>query len=127
MILVVEDDLAVRQVSVDALTVLGYQVLEADGAAAALRILGAHPEIALLFTDVVMPDVNGRKLADEARRRRADLRVLFTTGYTRNAVVHNGVLGPGVQLISKPFTIEDLATMVREVLDTPVVPAPLRS
>ena len=127
VILVVEDELAVRQVSVDALTELGYQVLEADGAAAALRLLGAHPEIALLFTDVVMPDVNGRKLADEARRRRADLRVLFTTGYTRNAVVHNGVLDPGVQLISKPFTIEELATKVREVLDTPIASATLKS
>ena len=120
VILVVEDEPVVRQLSVDALTELGYRVLEADGAAAALRLLGAHPEIALLFTDVVMPDVNGRKLADEARRQRADLRVLFTTGYTRNAVVHNGVLDPGVQLVGKPFTIEELAAKVREVLDTPL-------
>ncbi len=117
VILVVEDELAVRQVSVDALTELGYRVLEADGAAAALRLLDAHPEIALLFTDVVMPDINGRKLADEATRRQADLRVLFTTGYTRNAVVHNGVLDPGVHLISKPFTVDELANKVREVLD----------
>ncbi len=87
VILVVEDEPAVRQFSVDALAELGYRVLEADGAAAALRLLGAHSEIELLFTDVVMPDVNGRKLADEARRRRPDLKVLFTTGYTRNAVV----------------------------------------
>jgi DNA-binding response OmpR family regulator len=65
-----------------------------------------------------MPDVNGRKLADEARRRRPGLRVLFTTGYTRNAVVHNGILDPGVEMIGKPFTIEQLAAKVREVLDT---------
>jgi DNA-binding NtrC family response regulator len=82
-------------------------------------MLDAHTEIALLFTDVVMPEVNGRKLADEACRRRPGLKVLFTTGYTRNAVVHNGVLDPGVHLIGKPFTIEALAARVREVLDEP--------
>jgi CheY-like chemotaxis protein len=97
---------------------LGYRVVEADGAAAALQRLEEHSEIALLFTDIVMPDVNGRKLADEARRRRPGLRVLFTTGYTRNAVVHNGILDPGVEMIGKPFTIEQLAAKVREVLDT---------
>jgi PAS domain S-box-containing protein len=118
VVLVVEDEAAVRQFSVEALTELGYRVLEADGAAAALRLIDAHPEIALLFTDVVMPEVNGRKLADEARRRRPGLKVLFTTGYTRNAVVHNGVLDPGVQLIGKPFTVEALAARVREVLDS---------
>ena len=113
VVLVVEDEPAVRQFSVDALTELGYRVLEADGAASALRLLDGHGEIALLFTDVVMPDVNGAKLAEEARRRRPDLKVLFTTGYTRNAVVHNGVLDPGVELIGKPFTLEELAAKVR--------------
>ncbi len=117
VVLVVEDEPAVRQFSVDALSELGYRVLEADGAAAALKLLDAHPEIALLFTDVVMPEVNGRKLADEAMKRRPDLKVLFTTGYTRNAVVHHGVLDAGVHLIGKPFTIEELAARVREVLD----------
>ncbi len=107
----------------DALGELGYRVLDADGAVAALRLLEAHPEIALLFTDVVMPDVNGRKLADEARQRWPSLKVLFTTGYTRNAVVHNGVLDPGVELIGKPFTIEELAAKVREVLDAPAADA----
>ncbi|PZQ76924.1 MAG: hybrid sensor histidine kinase/response regulator [Variovorax paradoxus] len=118
VVLVVEDEPGVRQFSVEALAELGYRVLEADGAAAALELIDAHPEIALLFTDVVMPEVNGRKLADEARRRRPGLKVLFTTGYTRNAVVHNGVLDPGVQLIGKPFTVEALAARVREVLDS---------
>ena len=116
-VLVVEDESAVRQFSVDALTELGYRVLEADGAAAALKMLDLHSEISLLFTDVVMPEINGRKLADEARRRRPGLKVLFTTGYTRNAVVHNGVLDRDVELIGKPFTLEELATKVREVLD----------
>jgi PAS domain S-box-containing protein len=118
VVLVVEDEPAVRELSVEALSELGYRVLEADGAAAALRLIDAHPDIALLFTDVVMPEVNGRKLAAEACRRRKDLKVLFTTGYTRNAVVHNGVLDAGVELIGKPFTIEELAAKVRAVLDS---------
>ena len=116
VVLVVDDEPAVRQFSVDALTELGYRVLEADGAVAALRLLDAHPEITLLFTDIVMPDINGRKLADEARKRRPGLKVLFTTGYTRNAIVHNGVLDPGVALISKPYAIEELATKVRTMI-----------
>lgn len=119
VVLVVEDEPAVRQFSVDALRELGYAVIEADGAAAALAALDAHPEIVLMFTDVVMPDTNGRKLADEAVRRRPGLRVLFTTGYSRNAVVHNGVLDPGVRLLGKPFTIDELATRVRNLLDEP--------
>jgi CheY-like chemotaxis protein len=118
LILVVEDEAAVRMMSVDALEELGYRVLEADGGEAALKLLDAHPDIALMFTDVVMPGMNGRKLADEAWRRRPDLKILFTTGYTRNAVVHNGVLDAGVHLIGKPFTLEELAARVREVLDT---------
>jgi CheY-like chemotaxis protein len=119
VVLVVEDEPSVRQFSVEALMELGYGVLEADGAASALRLLDTHPEIMLLFTDIVMPDVNGAKLAEEARRRRPDLKVLFTTGYTRNAVVHNGVLDPGVEMIGKPFTLEELATKIRTILEAP--------
>jgi len=117
VVLVVEDEPGVRAFSTEALAGLGYQVLEADGGAMALRLLDTHPEVSVLFTDVVMPGMNGRLLADEARRRRPGLRVLFTTGYTRNAVVHNGVLDSGVQLIGKPFTVEALAAKLREVLD----------
>ena len=117
VILVVDDEPAVRQLSVDALTELGYRVLEAEGGESALQMLDQHPEIVLLFTDVVMPGMNGRKLADEARRRRPSLKLLFTTGYTRNAVVHNGVLDPDVDLIGKPFTIDALAAKLRTVLD----------
>lgn len=120
LVLAVEDEPAMRALTVETLQELGYRVLEADGGVAALALLDAHPDIALLFTDVVMPGMNGRKLADEARRRRPDLKVLFTTGYTRNAVVHNGVLDPGVHLIGKPFTMEELAARVREVLDLPL-------
>ncbi len=117
VVLVVEDEPAVRQFSVDALSDLGYIVLESEGAAMALHLLQTHPEISLLFTDVVMPDVDGRKLADAARQLRPELKILFTTGYTRNAVVHNGVLDAGVELIGKPFTVDELACKVREVLD----------
>ena len=117
LVLVVEDDAGVRQVTLDALHELGYRSLEADGAGEALRLLELNPDIVLLFTDIVMPDVNGRKLADEAQRRKPGLKVLFTTGYTRNAIVHNGVLDPGVQLIGKPYTLDDLALKLRSVID----------
>jgi len=118
LILVVEDDPAVRGFSIDAVESLGYRVLEADGASAALAHIRAHPDIALMFTDVVMPEVNGAKLAEAARRLRPDLKILFTTGYTRNAVVHDGVLDPGVELIGKPFTVAALAAKLEAVLKT---------
>jgi CheY-like chemotaxis protein len=116
-ILVVEDDPLMCKLACDALDELGYTVLQASNAMAALAILGQEPNIKLLFTDVVMPDVNGKKLAEEALRRRPNLKVLFTTGYTANAVVHGGVLDPGVQFIGKPFTLDQLAAKVRSVLD----------
>jgi signal transduction histidine kinase/CheY-like chemotaxis protein len=118
VILVVEDDPLMRRLSTDSLIELGYTVLDSENAVAALSILDGRPDIKLLFTDVVMPDINGRKLADEALRRRPDLKVLFTTGYTKNAVVHGGVLDAEVNLLSKPFTLEQLAAKVRMVLDT---------
>jgi signal transduction histidine kinase/CheY-like chemotaxis protein len=115
-ILVVEDEEGVRRYTTDALRDLGYRVLEADGPTAALKLIDAEPDIAILFTDVVMPDMNGRRLAEAALARRPALKVLFTTGYTRNAIVHNGMLDPGVNLLSKPFTLEDLARKVAEVV-----------
>jgi signal transduction histidine kinase/CheY-like chemotaxis protein len=117
IVLVVEDEEQVRELSAGALRELGYTVLEAPGAMAALDVLDSRPDITLLFTDIVMPDMNGRKLADEAVRRKPALKVLYTTGYTSNAVIHNGVLDPGVHLITKPFTLEQLALKVREALD----------
>ncbi|WP_159727829.1 response regulator [Methylosinus sp. Ce-a6] len=116
-ILIVEDDVRVRDLTADTLEELGYNVLTAESAAAALRQLEVNPNISLLFTDVVMPDTNGRKLAEEAWKRRPDLKILFTTGYTPNAVVHNGVLDPGVELIVKPYSIDRLARKVRDLLD----------
>jgi CheY-like chemotaxis protein len=116
-ILVVEDDASVRAGTVAAIAELGYRVEQAADAAEALRRLEANPQVALVFTDIVMPGMNGRKLADEAARRFPAVKILFTTGFTRNAVVHNGVLDHGVHFIAKPFTIEQLARKLREVLD----------
>jgi signal transduction histidine kinase/CheY-like chemotaxis protein len=117
IILVVEDDSLMRRLTSDALHELGYTVFDSDSAANALAIIDREPKVKLLFTDVVMPDINGKKLADEALRRRPGLKVLFTTGYTANAVVHGGVLDAGVNFISKPFTLDQLASKVRTVLD----------
>ena len=119
IVLVVEDEKALRLLSVEALRELDYTVRHAESGAAALRVLDAQPDVALLFTDIVMPDMNGRRLAEEALRRRPELKVLYTTGFTRNAVVHNGVLDPGTNFLPKPFTLEQLAAKVREVLDHP--------
>ncbi len=121
LVLVVDDEELVRQFSVTAFAELGYRVLEASSAQAALAIIINRPDIDLLFTDIVMPEMNGRKLADLVKDRRPNLPIIYTTGYTRNAVVHNGVLDAGVELIVKPFTIDELALRVREVLDRVVV------
>jgi CheY-like chemotaxis protein len=116
-ILVVEDDDHVRRMTNAALTELGYRVFEASGGEEALRVLERHPIINVLFTDVVMPGMDGRRLVEAAYRKRPDLKVFYTTGYTKNAIVHNGVLDPGVALLMKPFTVDQLARKVREVLD----------
>lgn len=117
-ILVVEDDAGVRASTTDALRELGYVVIDAASGQEALQKLAENPGIALLFTDIVMPVMNGRKLAQEAVARMPRLKVIFTTGFTRNAVVHNGVLDHDVHFLAKPFTIEQLATKLRDVLDT---------
>lgn len=115
-ILVVEDDAKVRASSTALLRELGYNVLEASGAREALDILEKRTDVSLLFTDIVMPEVNGRKLADEATARWPRLKVLFTTGFTRNAIVHHGVLDPGVELIAKPFTLAQLEEKVTAII-----------
>jgi len=117
-ILVVEDDGDVRNYTTDTLRELGYHVLEASNGAAALQMLEHHPEVDVLFTDVGLPGgMNGRRLAEEARKRRNTIKVLFTTGYARNAIVHEGRLDPGVELVTKPFTQGALAEKLRDIID----------
>jgi signal transduction histidine kinase len=118
-VLVVEDDPDVRDYTSEIVGDLGYDVLTAEDALSALRLLDAHHQISLLFTDVGLPGgMNGRQLADQALRRRPRIKVLFTTGYARNAIVHQGRLDPGVEVIFKPFTYSDLAAKIRRVLDS---------
>jgi PAS domain S-box-containing protein len=119
-ILVVEDDDDVRAHSVDILRELGYRVIAAPDGASALRILESEPEVQLLFTDIGLPGgLDGRHLAEEARRRYRALRLLFTTAYAQNAILHQGKLEPGVDLVLKPFTYAALAAKIREILDRP--------
>jgi PAS domain S-box-containing protein len=117
-ILVVEDEPALRAYAAEALRDLGYRVLEAAEGREALSVVEQHHEIALLFTDVVLTGgMNGRVLADAVTRCKPGLPVLYTTGYTANAIVHHGRLDPGMHLIGKPFTYSELAAKVRQLLD----------
>ena len=116
-ILVVEDDALVRNYVVAQLKSLGYEVLTAANAAEALKIIKREKTLDLLFTDVIMPgEMNGRQLSDAAAKCRPDLKVLFTSGYTENAIVHHGRLDPGVLLLAKPYRKADLARMIRQAL-----------
>jgi nitrogen-specific signal transduction histidine kinase/ActR/RegA family two-component response regulator len=115
-VLVVEDEPGVRDYTVEALDELGFDVIAADAPKMALELLKTHPEIEIMLTDVVMPEINGRALAEEALRRRPSLKVVFMTGYTKNAIVHNGVLDPGTHLVSKPFTVGQLGVELDAVI-----------
>jgi CheY-like chemotaxis protein len=119
-VLVVEDDRDVRESTIESLRELGYRTLDAADGPGAIRLLEQHPEINLLLTDVVLPGgMTGAQVAAAARRLIPVLHVLYTTGYARNANVHHGRLDPGVHLLSKPFTFDELANKVRDVLDEP--------
>jgi two-component system, cell cycle sensor histidine kinase and response regulator CckA len=119
-ILVAEDDEPLLRLAHRALATLGYTVLQADRAATAIDIARRHKgPIDLLLTDVVMPDMNGRKLAETLRAARPGLRVLFMSGYPDGAITHNGMLEKGVAYVAKPFTTEAIARKVREMLDVP--------
>jgi PAS domain S-box-containing protein len=119
-ILVVEDDDDVRANSVESLREIGYRVIEAHDGPSALRLLERQMRVDLLFSDVVLPGgLTGAQVSAQARAMRPDLKVLFTTGYARNAIIHHGRLDKGVHLITKPFTLNDLAAKVRDVLDAP--------
>jgi PAS domain S-box-containing protein len=119
VILVVEDDDDVRLFTTESLLDLGFTVREAHDAPGALKQLEQHTDVQLLFTDVGLPGMNGAQLVAAARALRPDIKVLFTTGYARNAIVHQGRLDPGVELITKPFTRIQLASRIRDVLDVP--------
>ncbi len=116
-VLIAEDDLMVRNYVTAQIESLGYRTLSASHSLEALSMLDHNECVDLLFTDVIMPGgMNGRQLADEARRRRPGLKVLFTSGYTENAIVHHGRLDPGVLLLPKPYRKSDLARMLRLAL-----------
>lgn len=117
-ILLVEDDELVRHYAATLLQGLGYEVVIAQEGHQALKQLQEHPQVQLLFTDVVMPGgIGGRELADRAREVRPGLPVLFTSGYTENGIVHHGRLDAGVLLLAKPYRPSELARRVRQALD----------
>ena len=117
-ILVVEDEPVVRRLTVRALAERGYNVLEAEDGESALEVAREHKgDLQLLVTDVVMPGMNGKELADRLTAERSDLRVLYISGYAEHAVVRQGVLVEGIAFLSKPFDLSELARTVREVLD----------
>ena len=119
-VLLVEDEEDVRQFTTQVLRELGYQVTAASNGMSALAALETIKQLDLLFTDIGLPDgMNGRQLADEVTRRRPGLRVLFTTGYARNAIIHDGRLDPGVEVIVKPFTQASLGRKLEKLLSIP--------
>jgi signal transduction histidine kinase/CheY-like chemotaxis protein len=117
VILVVEDEDRVRTMTVEALRGLGYEVIPAAGPQQAIDGLDSYQQVHLLFTDIVMPGMNGRALADRVKAARPSVKVLYTTGYTRDAVIHNGMLDRDVAFLPKPFTVDQLAHKVRQTLD----------
>ena len=116
IILVVEDEATVRDMTVSSLRELGYTVVHAPSAEDALPLLETHPQISLLLTDIVLPGMNGRQLATRAQGEMPQLKVIYTTGYTRNAIIHNGMVDPGLAFLPKPFTLTQLALKVDETL-----------
>jgi CheY-like chemotaxis protein len=119
LVLVVEDEVLVQMLVLEVLDELGVQVLEANDGPSALEIIQAEPGIDLLVTDVGLPGMNGRQLAEAARAIRPDLRVLFVTGYAEKAADSGAFLGPGMEMITKPFALEQLSGKVAEMLKAP--------
>jgi len=117
VVLVVEDETIVRSLIVDVLDELGYHTIEAVDGPAGLEQIRTLPRIDLLVTDVGLPGLNGRQLADAGRLLRPDLKVLFLTGYAHNAAVGNGLLEPGMDIITKPFAIDKLANRIRSIIE----------
>ncbi|APX86063.1 hybrid sensor histidine kinase/response regulator [Methylorubrum extorquens] len=117
-VLVVEDEPVVRDLIVEVLADLGYRALEAQDGPSGLKVLQSRGRIDLLVTDVGLPGLNGRQLADQAREARPDLKVLFITGYAENAMFGNGRLDPGMQMMTKPFPVDALAIRIREMIES---------
>jgi CheY-like chemotaxis protein len=113
-VMVVEDDNEVRAYVMETLAELKYQVCEAANAESAIELFETRG-VDLLLTDVVLPGMDGRQLADRMKLRQPDLKVLFMTGYSRNAIVHQGRLDPGVEMVQKPVTANELAGKIREI------------
>jgi CheY-like chemotaxis protein len=115
-VLVVEDEPVVRDLIIEVLGDLGYRALEAADGPSGLRMLQSRERIDLVVTDVGLPGLNGRQLADQARISRPGLKVLFITGYAENATLAAGFLEPGMEMITKPFAVEALATKVKAMI-----------
>ncbi|MEG9500316.1 MAG: PAS domain-containing protein [Methylorubrum extorquens] len=116
-VLIVDDEPSVRMLVTEVLEDLGYTAIEAADSVAGLKVLQSDVRIDLLVTDVGLPGgMNGRQMADAARERRPDLKVLFITGYAENAVLGNGYLRPGMQVLTKPFVLETLASRIKELI-----------
>ena len=119
-ILLVEDDAQVRDLARQVLEGQGYKVFETENGQEALQLASRYADpIHLLLTDVVMPDMNGRALAEQLLQTRSGLKAIFISGYTDETIAHHGVLEPGIVLLQKPFSPMDLACKVREILDEP--------
>lgn len=116
-VLVVEDEVLVQMLVLEVLDELGVTALEANDGPSALEVLSANPAIELLVTDVGLPGMNGRQLAEAARELRPDLPVLFVTGYAEKAADSSAFLGPGMEMITKPFALEQLSRKVTEMLE----------
>ncbi|MES2902760.1 MAG: ATP-binding protein [Pseudomonadota bacterium] len=117
VVVVIDDEPVVRGLIVEVLGELGYRALEAEDGAAGLALLESAPRVDLLVTDIGLPGLNGRQVADAARTRLPNLKVLFMTGYAENAAVANGFLDPGMSMITKPFAMESLATRIRAIIE----------
>ena len=118
LILVVDDNAEVRRTAVDIFGSLGYRVLEAANGHQALEQFAQHPEIALVFSDVMLPGGTlGSQLVQKLRERRTELRILMTSGFSESGIMHRGVLDGTIELLQKPYKVEELARRVRALLD----------
>jgi CheY-like chemotaxis protein len=122
-VLVIDDEATVRMLIVEVLKEAGYTAIEADDGPSGLQILQSASPIDLLITDVGLPGgMNGRQVADAAREGRPDLKILFVTGFAENAAVGNGLLGPGMAVMTKPFVMTELSNKIVEILEAPTDP-----